>query len=248
MYKAAFGLVTAFQILCAPQIAADELVLHPLSLAQVLRHMGEQDKLRSTSLAQYQCLRHYVLHNERFNKTAEMTVRMTYLSPGRKTFEVLSECGSSTIRQRVLRRMLEAEEEASSDDLRLHNQMNSENYDFTLLRTELQLGRPSFMLSVAPKRPKKFLIRGTVWVDSTDFSIVRIEGTPAVNPSRLIRNTSIMYLFGKIGPFWFPETNNSETDSFLFGRTTVKIEYSKYEVMQAGASPASNAPVPTPEK
>ena len=193
-------------------------------------------------------MRHYALYNERFNKRAEMTVRMTYLCPGRKTFEVLSESGSSIIRQRVLRRMLEAEEEASRDDLRLHNQMTSANYDFVLLRTELQQGRRSFRLSVAPKRSNKFLIRGTVWVDTEDYSIVRVEGTPAVNPSRFIRNTAIVYTFGKIGPFWFPETNNSETDSFLFGRTKVTVAYSNYEVRQTSALPAGIPPVAVSEK
>lgn len=241
-HKAAFSLVTALQMLCWPQAAADEMGAPPLSLAQVLGQMGEQDRLRSAALAQYQCVRHYALHNERFNKRAEMTVRMRYLCPGRKTFEVLSEGGSSVIRQRVLRRMLEAEQEASQDDLRLQHQMNSENYDFRLLGTELQQGRPSFMLSIAPKRANKFLIRGTVWVDAEDFSIVRVEGTPAINPSRFIGNTTIMYKFGKIGAFWFPETHNSETDSLLFGRTTVRVEYSRYELTQTAAAPASILP------
>jgi hypothetical protein len=246
--KAAFGLVTAFQVLCSPGALSGDQILQPLSLAQVLGHMREQDRLRSVSLAQYQCVRHYALYNERFNKRAEMTVRMTYLCPGHKTFEVLSESGSSIIRQRVLRRMLEAEEEASRDDLRLHNQMTSANYDFVLLRTELQQGRRSFMLSVAPKRSNKFLIRGTVWVDTEDYSIVRVEGTPAVNPSRFIRNTAIVYTFGKIGPFWFPETNKSETDSFLFGRTKVTVDYSNYEVTQTSALPAGVPPVAVSEK
>src|SRR5437763_3989281 len=126
--------------------------------------------------------------------------------------------------------------------------MTSDNYDFKLLGTEWQQGRPAFMLSVKPKTANKFLIRGTVWVDSEDYSIVRVEGTPAVNPSRLIRNTAIVHKFGKIGPFWFPETNNSATDSFLFGRTTVTIDYSKYELTQTSASPASTASLPVSER
>jgi hypothetical protein len=239
--KAARGLLIAFPILCCRPVLADELPRQPLSLAQVLGHMGEQEKLRSASLVQYQCVRHYALYNERFHKKAEMTVRMTYLCPGHKTFEVLSEGGSSIVRQRVLRRMLDAEEEASRDEPRRHSQMTPENYEFRLLGTEVQQGRPAFMLSVAPKSNNKFLIRGTVWVDSEDFSIVRVKGTPAVNPSRLIRNTAILYEFGKIGQFWFPETHKSETDSFLFGRTTVTIDYSKYEVTQ---TPATLPPAP----
>lgn len=247
--KAAVTLFSAIQILCSHQILADELSLQSASLAQVLGHMREREKLRSASLAEYQCVRHYALYNERFDRRAEMTVRMTYFCPGRKKFEVLSEIGPRIIRQRVLRRMIEAEEEASRDDLRVHTQITPENYDFRLLGTELKDGRPAFMLSVSPKRVNKFLIRGTVWVDGQDFSIVRVQGTPAVNPSRLIHNTAIVFKYGKFGPFWFPEINSSETDSFLFGRTSVRVEYSKYEVKQT-ASPAGfpSVPAATPEK
>lgn len=227
---AACVLLGALPIVCCSTVLAGER--QSLSLAQLLGRLSEKETLRSASLSQYRCLRHYSLYNERFHKTAEMTVRMTYVFPGHKSFEVLSEGGPSVIRRRVLRRMLEAEEESSRDEIRHKTQITPENYEFKLLGTGIQHGRPAFMLSVAPRSPNKFLIRGTVWVDREDFSIVRIEGTPAVNPSPLLRNTAILYKFAKIGQFWLPETHQSETDSFLFGRTTLTIYYSKYEVTQ----------------
>lgn len=83
-------------------------VARPLTLQQVLKQMEEHDGVRSASLARYTCTRRYALNNHRFHTTAELSVRMTYCYPGRKKFEVLAERGPSVVRQRVLRRMLEA--------------------------------------------------------------------------------------------------------------------------------------------
>src|SRR5271165_6474839 len=93
------------------------------TVQQVLAQMEERGQARSALLAHYVCLRRYALTNLRFHKTAELSVRMTYTSPGHKTFEVLSERGLSIVRQRVLRKMLEAEEEASRDETRESTQI-----------------------------------------------------------------------------------------------------------------------------
>ena len=88
-------------------------VSRPLAVQEVIKQMDERGRARSASLAHFTCLRHYLLKNRHFHQTAELRVRMTYSSSGHKTFEVLSEQGLSIIRRKVLRRMLEAEEEAS---------------------------------------------------------------------------------------------------------------------------------------
>jgi hypothetical protein len=214
---------------CMP---GSELPPAPLTLEEVLRAMGEHDRLRSSKLTEYSCLRRYTLNNRRFHKTAEITARMTYNSPGRKTFEILTERGPSVIRERVLRRMIDAEKEASSDELRLESQISPRNYDFQLLGADLRHGRNSYVLAVTPKTRSKFLVRGKIWVDAEDFAVVRVEGAPAQNPSAWIRNTAIVQQSKNFAPFWFPLSNHSETDSFLFGRTEVTIEYSDYRITQ----------------
>lgn len=212
-----------------------------LTLDQVLTRMRETNSINSAALARYTCLRRYTLKNHRFHKAAELTVLMTYSAPGHKTFEVLNEQGSSIIRQRVLRRMFEAEEEASRDDLRPHTQITPENYNFRLVGTEMRHGRGSYVLDVAPKSNNKFLIRGRVWVDSQDFAIVHLEGAPAQNPSAVIRNTAVVHQYAKYAPFWLPLSNRSHSDSFLFGRTDVAIDYWNYEITEAkaGTSPVT---------
>src|ERR1700680_2803316 len=181
----------------------------------------------------------HLLDNCRFHTTAELTGRMTYCNPGRKKFEVLSERGPSIILQRVLRRMLEAEAEASRDDVREHARITPLKYEFKLLGVEIEQGRPSYTLKVTPKAPDKFSIRGRIWVDSEDFAIVRVEAAPARNPSWLIRNTHVVQQYERLGLVWLLLFNHSETDSFLFGRTEVTIDSWNYEITQNNGSPIS---------
>lgn len=214
-------------------------VAPPLPLEQVLQRMDERDQLRSAALARYTCIRRYMLENRRFHTTAELTARMTYCYPGRKKFEVLSERGPSIIVQRVLRRMLEAEAEASRGDVREHARITRLNYEFQLLGVEIRQGRPSYVLKVTPRARDKFSIRGRIWVDSEDFAIVRVEAAPARNPSALIRNTHVVQQYERLGPVWLPLFNHSETDSLLFGRTEVTIDSWNYEIIQNNGSSLS---------
>jgi hypothetical protein len=202
----------------------------PLSLDQVVARMDERDRAMSASLAGYTCLRRYALENRRFHKNAELSVRMTYTFPGHVKFDVVSESGSAAIRSRVLKPMLDAEEEAGRDDVRPQTRIVASNYDFKLLGLEDQKGRPAYLLEVAPKTRNKFLIRGKVWIDAQDFGIVRVEAAPAQNPSVFIRNTRVIQESTRFGEIWLPLFNHSGTDSFLFGHTEVTIDSWDYKI------------------
>jgi hypothetical protein len=207
-------------------------VSQPLTVQQVLSQMEQRGQARSALLAHYVCLRRYALNNRRFHKTAELSVRMTYTSPGHKTFEVLSERGLSIIRQRVLRKMLEAEEEASRDGTRESTQISQRNYEFRLAGSEMQQGRPAYVLEANPRTVNRFMIRGRIWVDCEDFAIVRVEAAPALTPSAWIRNVHVVQQYVKVGPVWLPLYNRSMSDSFFFGHTDVAIDSSDYQIAQ----------------
>ena len=213
-------------------MSADSLAIAPesLTLDQILRQMDAHDRSMSVSLTRYTCLRRYAMDNQRFHKRAEISVRMTYLSPGHKKFEVLSEKGASVLRQKVLRPMLDAEEEAGRDDVRPLTRIVLSNYDFKLLGIEFQQGRRAYLLDVTPKTRNRFLIRGRVWVDAENFGIIRVEATPAQNPSVFIHNTRVVQQSSRFGDVWLPLFNHSNTDSFLFGHTEVTIDSWDYKI------------------
>ena len=211
----------------------------PISLDEILGNMAKWDTARATASSQYTCIRRYTLENRRFHKTAEITARMRCTASGRKSFEILSEKGPAIIRDRVLRRMIEAEEESSRADTRPLTQISPKNYDFRLAGTEDHDGRLFYLMDIEPKTANKFLVRGKIWVDSQDFAVVRVEGSPAQSPSILIRNTTVAQRNAKHGVYWLPESNRSSTDSFLFGRTDVGIDYVEYQIAPRPSGGAS---------
>jgi len=194
----------------------------------ILEHMARADNDRLAALAGYSGIRHYRFENKKTAKRAEMTVRMSCSGDGVKTFEIVDESGSGFVREHVLRKMIEAEAEASQKGERKETRIAPENYDFRLLGTEISEGRDSYVLEVTPKKPSKFSIRGRIWVDARDFAIARIEGQPAKNPSFWIRSAQVVQQYGRTGQFWLPALNRSRAEVKIFGSTEVVIEYSGY--------------------
>jgi len=200
-----------------------------LTVSQILERMMQADHDRRAVLAGYSGIRHYRFVNKKSNKQAEMAVRMSCDSDGVKTFEIVDESGSGFVRNHIIRKMIEAEEEASQKGERKESRIIPENYDFRLVGTEAFNGRDNYVLDINPKKPTKFSIRGRIWVDAEDFAIARVEGQPAKNPSFWIRHVEVQQRYGRSGRFWFPALNHSLAEARIFGATELVIEYSDYK-------------------
>jgi hypothetical protein len=48
-----------------------------------------------------------------------------------------------------------------------------------MVGTEEIEGRRTYVINVIPKRREKYLMEGRIWVDATDYALVRAEGKPA---------------------------------------------------------------------
>ncbi len=227
-------------VLCTQSDASlpDPQLLYPrLSADQVAERMAARERTVEPTLASYTVLRHYLLENRRFGKRAEMTVRMTYVRPGEKRFEILSDSGSETVRRRVLRKLLEAETEAAADQTRDQTRITPENYAFGLASFDASGPRPAYVIEVTPKKENKFFIRGRIWVDAEDFAITRIEGSPAKSPSFWTRRIRFVHQYQKIGPFWLAASNYSDTEVLIFGKTELHIRYGDYQLESTGFQP-----------
>jgi len=201
-----------------------------ISLQEIVERMARNQTAQAQGLKNYTSTRTYSLHNGRFHRTAELTVKLTYSYPGRKHFEVLSESGPRPVCDKVLRRMVESEAEVSGDELRQFNRITPENYDFRLVREDRENGRTAYVIETIPKTRSKYLLKGEIWVDAEDFAIARIAAQPAKSPSFWIRNSRFEYRYSKLGSFWLPVSTDSEADAMLFGHTEVQIRYGDYRI------------------
>lgn len=202
---------------------------------EIVAKMVRRDAERRAELQGYTSVRRYVLENEKHHKQAEMLVRMVSRKDGSKEFDVVSSGGWGGARKLVFPRLLEAETEAARPGGPEDSRTTPQNYSFTMLRTEEVEGRNAYVIQVVPKKQKKYLMRGTIWLDAEDFAIVRIEGEPAKNPSFWIKRVQFEHTFQKHGPFWLAKSDTSISDVRIFGLTGLRIDYFDYRVNDAAA-------------
>jgi hypothetical protein len=207
----------------------------PLAAPDIVERMVRAEEERLAALAEYTGMRRYRFENKKANKRAEMTLRVKRDSGGVKTFEVVAESGSGFVRNRIIRKMIDADEEASRKAENEHTRIIPANYDFRLIGTDVVAGCGSYVLEISLKTRNKFLIRGRLWVDAEDFAIARIKGEPAKNPSFWVRSVQVVQQYGREGRLWLPVRNESRAQARIFGATKVVIEYFDYTTsVQAG--------------
>jgi hypothetical protein len=224
-----------FLLPASAAIAADDFGTLPTA-DQIVARMAALDLQRQSSIEGYAGMRRYVLENQGFRKRAEMVVRVKGDPDGTKHFEVVSEDGWKAANTHVLRKMLESESETSRPGLRATTRLNSANYQFAVVGTEMVSGRKAYVLETKPKRKDKYLFEGRIWVDAEDYALVRAEGSPAKNPSFWTKSTHFVQVYQKSGPLWFPLSTQSVTEARLFGTTDVHIEYFDYAPQGHGSS------------
>ena len=224
----------ALLAICIPAIAQQATVSAPLSADEVMRRVVQMNDQRAHALETYSSIRTYHLECHCLShKKADMMVRVEYEAPNTKVFTIVSESGSGTVRNRVFKKLLEAEQESMREENQQRTAITSENYTLQLTDYQKIDGDEFYVLQARPLNKNKFVFRGRIWIDARDFAIARVEGEPAVNPSWWTVKTDFKRSYQKIGDFWLPESNESETKVRIFGTAVLTIEYGEYQIKQA---------------
>jgi hypothetical protein len=230
-----------------PILAQQVTVPAPLTADEVISRVVEMNQVRSKALQSYSSFRSYHLECHCIShKTADMLVRADYEAPNKKVFTIVSESGSGTIRNRAFKKLLEAEQESMQEENQQRSAITPDNYTFQLVDYEKTDADEFYVIEAQPRTKEKFLFRGRIWVDTRDFAITRVEGQPAVNPSWWTLNTDFKRSYEKVGDFWLPASNHSETKLRIFGTAVLTIEYGNYQVTKAeGVTVASSLEKPS---
>jgi hypothetical protein len=221
----------AFEVASAALAYASSGGVPDLTSAQIVERMLEHNQSQTGALRHYQALRHYEVEYRGFANriAAKMDVEVSYDSATGKSFRIVSQSGSAFLRDKVLKRAVESEREASHD--KQSTELTETNYRFHLGGSESVAGRPAYILDVEPLTASKFLYRGRIWVDAAEFAVVKMETEPAKSPSFWITRTLIHYTSAKTDGFWLPEQVRSETKVRLGGTAVLTINYGTYAVV-----------------
>src|SRR6266446_7719154 len=224
----------ALLAVCIPAVAQQATVSAPLNADEVMRRVVQMNEHRANALESYSSIRSYHLECHCLShKKADMVVRAEYEAPNKKVFTVVSESGSGTVRSRVFKKLLEAEQESMREENQRRSAITPENYTFQLTDYQKIGGNEFYVLEAQPLTKNKFLFRGRIWVDAKDFAIAQVEGEPAVNPSWWTVKTDFTRSYQNIGSFWLPESNESETKVRIFGSAVLTIKYGEYQITQS---------------
>jgi outer membrane lipoprotein-sorting protein len=224
----------AFPVICLQAYGQQAVVSPHLAADEVMQRVIEMNEVRAKALRNYSSLRSYHLECHCLShKNADMVVRADYRAPNKKEFTIVSESGSGTVRNRVFKKLLEAEQESMREENQQRSAITRENYTFQVSDYNKTETDEFYVLEAKPLTKNKFLFRGRIWVSAKDFAITRVEGEPVVNPSWWTLKTDFKRSYHKVGDFWLPESNESETKVRIFGTAVLTINYGEYQITEA---------------
>ena len=155
----------------------------------------EMNDARAKALESYSSVRSYHLECHCVShKKADMVVRTDYQAPNKKEFTIVSESGSGTVRDRVFKKLLEAEQESMREENQQRSAITPENYTFQLSDYEKTGTDEFYVLDAQPRSKNKFLFRGHIWVNAKDFAITQSRASRLLTlpggPSKLTSNVA----------------------------------------------------------
>jgi len=209
--------------------------------AAIIQQMLKRNSERTAALERYTSERTYSLDYSGTGGEhhAEVKVHAEYTRPERKHLTIVAESGSKFLCEKVLRKLVEGEQEASEGNNRNQISLGPENYTAVLIGEEtpdwpgVTPGVKAWVLRVTPKIDNKFTYAGRIWISEDDFAIMRILAEPAKNPSFWLNHASMDMRYIRHGDLWLPGKNISSSHIKIGGEAKMTIDYGTYPVVAA---------------
>ena len=223
---ARLAVIVSLAIAAAPAQAPDA--------AAIIRTVDAAVAYRVNNVVAFTDTEHYSVFrgDDQTHPAAEMTVTDNYKKGVGKTYTVLSQSGSSIIQRFGLKPLIENEENVNLPGKLEKSWFVSANYEMKLRPggpVELN-GRNCYILDITAKHKASNTIDGSMWVDAHDGSLVQIEGVATEAASMYSGPAHMMRQYANINGFSMATHARAESNSFLFGRTVVTVDYNNYKL------------------
>ncbi len=192
---------------------------------QIFADLVKHNEVRNEALRKYSAVRTYAVTDLGGKVHAKETVRMDYVAPDKKTFVTIAEEGSGLVRHLVLNRLMESEVSAARGQDHRDSSITPANYAFHVLGQEDLGVHHCLVVDAVPKRKDKYLFEGKIWIDSSEFAVVKIAGHPANSLSFWITRADFVREYQKIGDFWLPAKDETFVDVKFYGKKILSIEH-----------------------
>jgi len=210
------------------------LSAQPVDGAAVIQKIDNAALARIDHVLSYTVTEHYSIfrNGDETRPAAEMTVKTLYQKGVGKSYTILSQSGSSILQKLVLAPLLDNEKTINQPGNVEKSWFTSSNYEMNLKPgvTQKMNGHDCLGFDIAPKHKAPNMLNGTLWVDAIDGSIVQIDGVASRSPSMFSGPAKMMRQYANMNGFAMATRARAESDSMLFGRTILTIDYTDYQV------------------
>ena len=150
-------------------------------------------------------------------------------------YKVTAEGGSDYIRSRILRAVLEGEQEAIARGEAGRSSIGRANYTFQPSGID-ESGLANVILS--PRRKERILVAGTMFLQPKDGRLVRLQGQLAKSPSFWIKNVDIVRSYDRIAGVVVPVALESSAQVRFLGPATLRMTYVYSEIDGQAVGPS----------
>jgi hypothetical protein len=181
----------------------------------------QEEPLRS-----YRAFRRMHAWSEKFNQEGWLEA-WTELKDGRFEYQIVTERGSDTIRNRVLRTVLKREQELVNSGDTERAELTPENYQFA------EAGRDSdgtHVVQITPRRKDVLLVDGKMVLSPDGGELLRVEGRLAKNPSFWTSLVNIVRHYARLGGVRVPVATESSAKMKFAGNAQLEVAY-EYETV-----------------
>jgi hypothetical protein len=142
-------------------------------------------------------------------------------------YEITAEGGSSYIRSKVLKAVLDGEREVIAQGETARSSLDLMNYRFQPNGIDLE-GHASVLLW--PRRKERVLVSGMMALNASDGALVRLQGRLAKSPSFWVKNVDIVRSYERIDGKVVPVTLETKAQVRFLGEATLRMTYVYSEI------------------
>jgi hypothetical protein len=142
-------------------------------------------------------------------------------------YTITTEGGSGSIRDRVLKAILDGEREAIARGEMARSALAPCNYEFQANGVD-EHGLAKVLLS--PKRKERVLVNGAMFLRPVDGELVRVQGRLAKSPSFWVKTVDIIRTYERIGGAVMPVALETTAQVRMFGTATLRMTYHYSEI------------------